>query len=59
MQMTTYIMILMLNIGSPGFSTTTAEFKGEDACIKAAEAVIRKMPFSQNNYVCASKIGVE
>lgn len=48
----TFVLILMLNIGSPGFSSTTAEFSNLQACERAAAAVIKKQPFSHNDYVC-------
>lgn len=51
----TFILILMLNIGSPGFAATTAEFDNLQACERAAKLVIKKQPHSANNYLCVRK----
>lgn len=51
----TFILILMLNIGSPGFAVATAEFDNLQACERAAKLVIEKQPHSANDYVCVRK----
>lgn len=51
----TFVLILMLNIGSPGFAVSTAEFDNLQACERAAQSVIKKQPHSANDYLCLRK----
>lgn len=55
--MTTYVLILFLNMGTPAFTSTTAYFIGLDACQQAGQAVMEKMKYTKNDFICLARTG--